>query len=550
MRLVLLSMAMVLAQPSLAARTPLQAYVAGDYSLALRDYNAASRYFGAALAAAPDDILLRRRAFELALTSGNFDRALLLANQIAKNDQSISSVNQLLVIDAIRRKDWTSASKMANAMPEAGIDAVLVPLLKCWAAVGKRDMAAANDALDALERKAGMASFRQHQTAWVAAISGDTDRAKTGMAELTKTPAQAGTNNLIAAAALMSANGKGDAALKLLSYDAPERLPSAIVRAIETLTAGKALPLPLRTPQEGLASALSILANELARDDIKGASVNLAQLAAWLAPNQTDLKLALAEILGAADRDVEARQILEDVQGTANSSHDLVIARARIFAQNMRYDEARALLEKAIATEPNRAEFHMVLGDTLRAAEKFDAAILAYNRAIELQPRPLAASNWGAFFARGVCFERLKQWDKVEADLKQAMALRPDDATLLNYLGYSWLDQGRNVAEATKMIERALELRPGDGAIIDSLGWAHFKAGRVDQAIELLEQAIAAVPGDPTVNEHLGDAYWAVGRTVEARHRWAAALESDPENDQQARLAQKIDFGMPQSQAS
>ncbi len=550
MRLFLLSAAIILAEPGFAARTPLQAYVAGDYSLALRDYDAASRYFGAALAAAPDDILLRRRAFELALTSGNFDRALLLAQQIAKNDQSISSVNQLLVIDAMRRKDWTSATKLASAMPEVGIDAVLVPLLKCWAAVGKGDKAAANAALDALERSGGMASFRQHQAAWVAAISGDTPAAKAGMAELTKNPQITGTNNLIAAAALASAEGNREAALKLLRYDATERLPAAIIRAIETLNSGKPLQLPLRTPQEGLASALSILASELARDDIKGASVNLAQLAAWIAPDQADLKLTLADILGAANRETEARQILNAIHASGQNGPDVVIAKARVLAQSEAYGDAQKLLEQAIIVQPDRADLHMVLGDTLRAAAKFDAAILAYDQAIILQPKPLVASNWGLFFARGVCFERLKRWDKMEADLNQALALRPDDATLLNYLGYSWLDQGRNLAEATKMIERALELRPGDGAIIDSLGWAHFKAGRVEQAIDLLEQAIAAVPGDPTVNEHLGDAYWSIGRSVEARHRWAAALESDPEKDQQTRLAEKIDYGIVQSQAS
>jgi tetratricopeptide (TPR) repeat protein len=550
MRTVLLIAALAIAPPSLAARTPLQAYVAGDYSLAVRDYDSASRYFGAALAAAPDDLLLRRRAFELALTSGNFDRAVLLAQQIVKNDQSISSVNQLLAIEAMRRKDWTSATKIANAMPEVGIDAVMVPLLKCWVAVGKGDRAAADAALEALERSGGMASFRQHQAAWVAAIRGDTDAAKAGMEALTKNPQTSGTHNLIAAASLMMAEGNREAALKLLSYDAPERLPTAITRATATLQAGKALPLPLRTPQDGLASALSILASELARDDIRGASVNLAQLSVWIAPAQDDLKLALADILGAAERDIEARQVLDGMSLAPGAGHDVVIARARVLAQGEKYDDAIALLETASKAMPRRAELQMVLGDILRSTEKFDAAIAAYSRAIEMQSKPYAATHWGMFFARGVSYERLKQWDKMEADLKQALALRPDDATLLNYLGYSWLDQGRNITEATKMIERALELRPGDGAIIDSLGWAHFKAGRVDQAIELLEQAIAAVPGDPTVNEHLGDAYWASGRMVEARHRWAAALESEPEKDQQARLTAKIDFGLAQTIAS
>ncbi len=545
MRLALLSLTLALMPHSaLAARTPLQAYLAGDFSLAVRDYDAASRYFGTALAAAPTDTLLRRRAFELALTSGNFDRALALAQEIAKTDEGASSVNQLLVIDAIRRKDWTLASKITTRMPEVGIDAVVVPLLKCWSAIGRGDLSTARTALDALGTNGGMGILRQHQLAWVSAIGGDLAGARSGMAELTKVPRNASANNLIAAASLMSAAGDRDGALKLLRYDAPDVLPDAITTAIETLSAGKVLALPLRTPQQGLASALSIVANELAREDIKAASVNLSQMASWIAPEQTELKLALADILINADRGAEARQALDSINMSSANILDVAIARARVMAQIENYEAATNLLKQAIATQPKRAALHMALGDVLRGGEQYEAAAAAYSEAIALQPQPLTEASWSLFFARALAYEKLKSWDKTELDLKQALALRPDNPTLLNYLGYSWLDQKRNIAEATKMITRALELRPGDGAIIDSLGWAYFMAGKHDKAIELLEQAIAAVPGDPTVNEHLGDAYWAVGRTIEARHRWAAALESDPDKDQLARVAHKIQFGL------
>jgi tetratricopeptide (TPR) repeat protein len=546
MRLLLLSFALAFTpQATFAARTPLQSYLAGDFSLVLRDYDAASRHFGLALQAVPSDTLLRRRAFELALTSGQFDRALDLAQLLVKNDEAIPSVNQLLVMDAIRRRDWKSARKTLERMPDVGIDAVVVPLLKSWTAVGLGDLTAARKALESLERGGSMSILKQHQMAWVSAIGGDTAAARAGFAGLTKTPQQAGTNNLIAAAALMSAAGARETALQLMRYDEADRLPGALVSAIDTVKAGKKLDLPLNSPQQGLAFALSIVASELAREDIKGASVHLARYAVWLSPGKSELRLGLADILSSAERGTEARQVLDDIPASANMELDVVIARARVFAQTGKFDEAGALLEQAIAVEPKRAALHMALGDVLRDNGRFDTAAAAYSKAIALLPQPYAENNWGLFFARGISFERQKLWDKTETDLKQALALRPDDATLLNYLGYSWLDQKRNVGEATKMIERALELRPGDGAIIDSLGYAYFIGGKNDKAIDLLEQAIAAVPGDATVNEHLGDAYWMAGRSIEARHRWAAALESDPEKDQLARIGNKLDFGLP-----
>jgi len=115
---------------------------------------------------------------------------------------------------------------------------------------------------------------------------------------------------------------------------------------------------------------------------------------------------------------------------------------------------------------------------------------------------------------------------------------------VLNYLGYSWLDRGINVAQATQMIEKAVAARPNDGFIVDSLGWAHYLAGRHDEAVRVLERAVALQPGDPTINDHLGDALWKAGRTIEARFQWRHALTMEPAPDDAERIARKLDLGL------
>ena len=87
---------------------------------------------------------------------------------------------------------------------------------------------------------------------------------------------------------------------------------------------------------------------------------------------------------------------------------------------------------------------------------------------------------------------------------------------MLNYLGYSWIDQGINLDEGMRMIRRAVEQRPDDGYIVDSLGWAYYRIHNYDEAVKHLERAVELKPEDPTINDHLGDAYWKVGRTLEA----------------------------------
>ena len=134
---------------------------------------------------------------------------------------------------------------------------------------------------------------------------------------------------------------------------------------------------------------------------------------------------------------------------------------------------------------------------------------------------------------------------QAEADLKKALKLYPDQPHVLNYLGYSWIDQGINLDEGMRMIRRAVEQRPDDGYIVDSLGWAYFRLGNYDEAVKNLERAVELKPDDPTINDHLGDAYWQPGRTLEAQFQWSHARDLKPEPDDLAKIKQKLATGLP-----
>jgi Flp pilus assembly protein TadD len=111
---------------------------------------------------------------------------------------------------------------------------------------------------------------------------------------------------------------------------------------------------------------------------------------------------------------------------------------------------------------------------------------------------------------------------------------------VLNYLGYSWADQGRNLARARSLIERAAEARPNDGAILDSLGWVILRQGDVAKAVQFLERATELEPEDSAINGHLGDAYWAAGRKLEAEFQWRRSLTLNPEPEDVPKLQAKL----------
>ena len=122
----------------------------------------------------------------------------------------------------------------------------------------------------------------------------------------------------------------------------------------------------------------------------------------------------------------------------------------------------------------------------------------------------------------------MSRWPQAEADFLHALELEPEQPFVLNYLGYSWVDQGMHLEQARGMLNRAVELRPDDGYIVDSLGWVHFRMGEYAAAVEQLEHAVELEPADAVINDHLGDAYWRVGRQREARYQWKRALTLDP----------------------
>lgn len=194
-------------------------------------------------------------------------------------------------------------------------------------------------------------------------------------------------------------------------------------------------------------------------------------------------------------------------------------------------------------TVSDKLEILDAIGNILRARKMYAEAIPYYDQAIALIPKP-EKRHWVYYYARGTSYERIKNWPAAEADLQKALSLYPDQPLILNYLGYSWIDQGRNLKEGMAHIEKAVALKPDDGYIVDSLGWAHYMQGNYKEAVRYLERAVELKPDDPVLNDHLGDALWRVGREREARYQWDEALSLKPEPEDEAKIKKKLETGL------
>lgn len=187
------------------------------------------------------------------------------------------------------------------------------------------------------------------------------------------------------------------------------------------------------------------------------------------------------------------------------------------------------------------------MGDLLRQQQKFSQAVPAYDKALTLLTDAPDQARWFPLYARGIALERAGQFERAEKDLLAAIEIRPDQASLLNYLGYSWIDRGENLDRALELIRRAVELSPDDGYILDSLAWAYFRLGRYDEAVAPMEKAIGTMAADPLVNDHLGDIYWMNGRKREAETQWKRALSLNPDSNDDVdpeRIRAKLERGL------
>jgi tetratricopeptide (TPR) repeat protein len=345
-------------------------------------------------------------------------------------------------------------------------------------------------------------------------------------------------------ASQLSRTGNRDGALKVFrALEGTLPRHPLVLQGIQDLTKGRRLAPLVDSPQAGAAEALYTIGAALGR---RGEDVGIVylQLALYLNPNHALALTSLADIYEGMRKPELAIKTYERVPAASPLATNARVQRALNLDQLERTDEAIGDLEKIVAGDASDREAVMALGNVLRARKKFAECADVYSKAID-QIKEADKANWVVYYFRGICYERSKQWPKAEVDMKKALELSPDQALVLNYLGYSWVDQGINLDEGMKMIKRAVEQRADDGYIVDSLGWAYYRMGNFENAVKYLEQAIELKPEDPTINDHLGDAYWRVGRRLEARFQWTHARDLKPEPEDLTKILEKLKSGLP-----
>jgi tetratricopeptide (TPR) repeat protein len=522
---------------------------AGNYLAALvagadRDTTAAATYFRETLRADPRNPELIDRAFAAALANGNMDDAFQLADRLLMRDPNNSLARLSSAVRAIADGQY-GVARVQLAGGDAGkAHDVTTTLLTAWSFAGLND---GKDALSALDRirDASFAVFRDYHAGLIADLTGNAPEALKRL----KSAYDGEKNTLRLADAYgryLARHGDRDGAKQVYESFAQVLPHHPIVEnALADLAAGRPLDPIIRNAKDGAAEVLYGLGGAGSRQGDELAALIYLRLALYLRPDHALAAVTVADLyeqLKQSQSAIDAYQLVPDgspMRASANIQAGLSLDALG------RSDDAIKRLQDIVAANPKDIDALSALGGLQRSAKNFADAAQTYDKAIALLDKP-DRSNWTLFYFRAICFERTKQWPKAEADFKKALELFPDQPLVLNYLGYSWVDQGVNLDEAFKMLRRAVDLRPTDGYVVDSLGWANFKLGHYEEATRELEKAIELKPADPVVNDHLGDAYWRMGRKLDAHFQWNHARDMGPEAEDLPAILKKIDAGLPE----
>ncbi|MGB6955197.1 MAG: tetratricopeptide repeat protein, partial [Bradyrhizobium sp.] len=492
-------------------------YLAARHASVERDAASAATFYRSALRSDPKNNELLDRAFISSLADGDIDEAVRLADRILAVDKTNRVARLVIGVRDLKLKKYTSAQTNINQSVRGPITDLVATLVSSWAAYGAGDVKGAVANIDKLAGPEWYPIFKDLHSGMILELAG---REKDAGVRLERAYKLEDSMLRVSDDYGRWLSRNKDAASAKAIYEAfDKKLPRhpLVQEAMREVEAGKKLPPIVDSPQAGAAEALYGIGSTLTRRGGEDLALVYLQLSLYLVPNHPLALLSLADLYESVKKPAMAIKVYERVPASSPLKRNAQIQLAIDLDAADRTDDAIKILKGVTTDDPKDIEAIMALGNIERGRKKFADCTTTYSQGIDILPKETDKNTWVYYYYRGICEERDKQWNKAEADMRKALELQPEQPHVLNYLGYSWIDQGINLDEGMKMIKRAVDQRPDDGYIVDSLGWAYYRIGNYEDAVKNLERAIDLKPEDPTINDHLGDAYWRVGRTLEAK---------------------------------
>lgn len=531
--------------PAIAAEGPAAgAYLAARMATAENDYAAASDYYDRLLLTEPTNPAYQEGALVSHVAVGEYDRARAIANLMMQAKPASNFAALVALAADAQTGDFDKGLALLDAGAAPG--PLIAGIYRGWALVGLGRMAEATKVFDDMAKTREMTAIALFHKALALATVGDYEGADAILSGKFTDVFHSMRRGVLAHAEILSQLERDPDALALIDKTFGQGLDPDIVALRDRLSKGERLPFTVvPNAKAGIAEIYLTVAQALVTDK-EPSVVPLvhARLASWIRPDFGDPVLVAGSLLDSQGQYDLAIETFNSLPADNPVYPAAQLGRAESLQSAGREDDAIAVLQDLTRARPDLYSAWIALGDDLRRENQFKEAVDAYGKAVALIATP-SKRDWFVYFARGISRDKAGDWPGAEQDLREALTLSPDQATVLNYLGYSYVEKKEHLDEALDMIRRAVAASPNEGYITDSLGWAYYRLGRYDDAVTAMEKAVSLEPREPLLNDHLGDVYWAAGRKREAEFQWRRALNLGPGEDlDMDRVRRKLDVGL------
>ncbi len=511
-------------------------YLAGTIARNNQDFSAINAYYQDVLKADPENTAVLEQLYLSHMLLNRFDELLPLIPLMDSQMQERLYTANALVVDSFRQKKYADVLEQLKKMSNDSVGQVLNPVLTAWAYMGLGESEKSLKSLKPLYKNEQLKTLGLYHEMMILMNLNRMESAQ-NVARVLFDGNPDSIPALIGMRQLYQKTGKWNRDNPVfVKYNQMVKKNPILMQTVFADSPA----LMVDTPQKGVAQLFYDFALSVADTKNGGEAALMFNSFALALNDDSDLVRSLqGELL----ESMELYQIANRVYAGIAHPSDMILFKQ---ALNMIRLDDLAGAEKIMLdlTRQNKADplLNSLLAGIYRDTNRPELALPYYTLAIDLlkqvdQPKALA----NVYFMRASAYEQMKKSNLAESDLLRSVTLDPDNATVLNYLGYTWLEQGKNMPKAIEYIEKAYQISPDEAHILDSVAWAHYKQKNYDKALELSERVSDLMPGSSVAADHLGDIYLALGRRREAGYQYKKALDlaSDLTDEQLTAIRKK-----------
>jgi len=510
-------------------------YLAGRFAQEQKDWDSAYQFIESLYRKQPNNAYLVKYMMALSMETGQAEHAIKTANKLLTMERDNSLAMLIVFLQAVKEKNYHKAQALLLSLRAEPLVRFILPMLDLWlqAAKGQLNIEGINTHSLYL-RHLLMVGILLDQPKQVANIVA------------TKIPnADITINDIEILADFMAVYNHKDVALQL--YQSLEKINLASVTVKKKINLLQGISADAKeidrvialnknmSVAKGFGSVFKDMAQILYQQQAYDSAIIFFQMALYLDQDNAEIKLMIADFLHQNEQYEQAKSYIKKIKSDHKLYSKAQKLLSEIYQAQNKPKQAIAILNR-FYHQSNDLDALVQVGHIYRSNKEYRKAIRAYSNVLDHIADNESGYQlddfWQVLYARGMAYERDKDFKNSEIDLLKALEFEPDHPHLLNYLAYSWVDQGVHIERSLEMLRKAVQAQPDDGYIVDSLGWAYYRKGDYESAIIHLEKAVSILPYDATINDHLGDAYWHIGRKKEAKFQWRRAYNYADEDEQ------------------